>query len=106
MLRVEQYNNSYRLYFQGTDKFNVYNAKEVENELMEYVKKPSSARVTLNLNGVDFIDSSAFESLLRVLRNAKVNNTEFQLASISDEAMELIKLMQLENVFRIKKNHN
>lgn len=104
MLRVEQYNNTYRLYFQGTDKFNVYNAKEVENELMEYVRKPS-ARVTLNLNGVDFIDSSAFESLLRVLRNAKVNNTEFQLANISDEAMELIKLMQLENVFSIKKTH-
>ena len=104
MLKVEKYNNTYRLYFQGTDKFNVYNAKQVEQELMEYVKKPS-AQVTLNLNGVEFIDSSAFESLLRVLRNAKVNNTRFQLANISDEAMELIKLMQLENVFSIKKNH-
>jgi len=103
MLRVEQYNNTYKLSFRNTDKFNVYNAKEVENELMEYVRKPS-ARVTLNLNGVDSIDSSAFESLLRVLRNAKINNTQFQLTNITKDAMELIKVMQLENVFNIKTN--
>lgn len=103
MLRVEQYNNTYKLSFNNTDKFNVYNAKEVESELMEYVQKPK-ARVTLNLNGVDFIDSSAFESLLRVLRNAKINNTEFQLTNITKDAMELIKVMQLENVFNIKTN--
>jgi len=104
MLQVERYNNNYRLSFRETDKFNVYNAKEVEKELMEYVQKPSS-RVTLYLNGVSFIDSSAFESLLRVLRSAKINNVDFQLANISDGAMELIKLMQLENVFHIHKNN-
>jgi anti-anti-sigma factor len=103
MLRVEQYNNTYKLSFNNTDKFNVYNAKEVENELMEYVQKPK-VRVSLNLNGVDFIDSSAFESLLRVLRNAKINDTEFQLTNITRDAMELIKVMQLENVFNIKTN--
>lgn len=103
MLRVEQYNNTYKLSFNNTDKFNVYNAKEVESELMEYVQKPK-VRVTLNLNGVDFIDSSAFESLLRVLRNAKINDTEFQLSNITQDAMELIKVMQLENVFNIKTN--
>jgi len=103
MLRVEQYNNTYKLSFNNTDKFNVYNAKEVESELMEYVQKPK-VRVTLNLNGVDFIDSSAFESLLRVLRNAKINDTEFQLSNITKDAMELIKVMQLENVFNIKTN--
>ncbi|HKL37737.1 MAG TPA: STAS domain-containing protein [Bacteroidales bacterium] len=103
MLRVEQYNNTYKLSFKETDKFNVYNAKEVENELMEYVKEPR-ARVTLNLNGVNSIDSSAFESLLRVLRNAKINDTQFQLTNITEDAMELIKVMQLENVFNIKTN--
>ena len=103
MLQVERLNNSYKLSFREEDKFNVYNAKEVEHELMEFVTKPS-AHVTLNLNGVEFIDSSAFESLLRVLRNAKINNTEFQLANISEGAMELIKLMQLENVFNINNN--
>lgn len=103
MLRVEQYNNTYKLSFKETDKFSVNNAKEVEKELMEYVQKPK-ARVTLNLNGVHFIDSSAFESLLRVLRNAKINNTQFQLTNITEDAMEQIKFMQLENVFNIKTN--
>jgi anti-anti-sigma factor len=104
MLQVEQYNNRYFLSFRETDKFNVYNAKQVEKELMEYVKKPSVS-VTLNLNEVTFIDSSAFETLLNVLRNAKINDTSFELAHVSDGAMELIKVMQLENVFNIKHNN-
>ena len=105
MLQVEQYNSSYFLSFRDTDKFNIHNAREVERELMKYVQKPS-ARVTLNLNEVTFIDSSAFETLLNVLRTAKINNTTFQLANISEGAMELIKVMQLENVFNIKSNNN
>ena len=39
-----------------------------------------------------------------VLRNAKINNTQFQLTNITKDAMELIKVMQLENVFNIKTN--
>ncbi|MFP4620418.1 MAG: STAS domain-containing protein [Bacteroidales bacterium] len=104
MLEVEQYNKKFYLSFGEIDKFNVYNAKQVEKELMEYVQKPE-VRVTLNLDNVKFIDSYAFETLLNVLRNAKINNTDFELAHISDGAMELIKVMQLENVFNIKANN-
>ncbi|MBS3769640.1 MAG: STAS domain-containing protein [Bacteroidales bacterium] len=106
MLEVEQYNNKYYLSFGEIDKFNVYNAKQVEQELMEYVKKPE-VNVILNLDNVSFIDSYAFETLLNVLRNAKINNTNFELAHVSHGAMELIKVMQLDNVFNIKaNNHN
>jgi len=104
MLELEQYNNKYYLSFREIDKFNVYNAKQVEKELMQYVKKPEVS-VTLNLDDVKFIDSYAFETLLNVLRNAKINNTDFKLAHVSDGAMELIKVMQLENVFNIKSNN-
>lgn len=104
MLEVEQYNKKFYLSFGEIDKFNVYNAKQVEKELMEYVQKPE-VRVTLNLDNVKFIDSYAFETLLNVLRNAKIDNTDFELAHISDGAMELIKVMQLENVFNIKANN-
>jgi anti-sigma B factor antagonist len=104
MLEVEQHNNKYYLSFREVDEFNVYNAKQVEKELMQYVKKPDVS-VSLNLNDVTFIDSSAFETLLNVLRNAKINNTDFELAHVSEGAMELIKVMQLENVFNIRANH-
>lgn len=105
MLEVEQYNNKFYLSFHETDQFNLYNAKQVEVELMQYVSKPSVS-VTLNLNEVSFIDSSAFETLLNVLRNAKINNTDFELAHVSEGAMELIKIMQLDNVFNIRPNNN
>lgn len=105
MLEVEQYNKKYYLSFRDINKFNVYNAKQVEQELMEYVKKPEVS-VTLNLDDVSFIDSYAFETLLNVLRNAKINNTNFELAHVSEGALELIKIMQLENVFNIKSNNN
>lgn len=98
MLFVERNFNSYSLSFDNTSKFNVHNAKQVESELMEYVTKPS-VNVTLNLNGIAFIDSSAFECLLNVLRKAKLNNTGFQLGNVSSEAMELIRVMDLDKVF-------
>ena len=104
MLEVEQHNNKYYLSFREVDKFNVYNAKQVEKELMHYVKKPEVI-VILNLNDVTFIDSMAFETLLNVLRNAKINNSEFELAHLSEGAMELIKIMQFENVFNIRSNN-
>jgi anti-sigma B factor antagonist len=104
MLEVEQYNNKFYLSFHEVDKFNVYNAKQVEKELMQYVQKPEVS-VTLNLNDVTFIDSSAFETLLNVLRNARINNSDFELAHVSEGAMELIKVMQLENVFNIRTNN-
>ena len=101
MLLVEQNQNNYYLSFGNIHKFNVNNAQTVENELMEYIDKPS-ASVTLNMKEVAFIDSTAFEALLNVLRKAKINNTSFQLGSVSEEAMDLIKLMQLDKVFTFK----
>ena len=98
MLMVEQDQNNYFLSFDNIRKFNINNARQVECELMEYIDKPS-ANVVLNMDEIAFIDSSAFETLLNVLRKAKINNTAFQLGSVSDEAMELIKLMDLDKVF-------
>jgi hypothetical protein len=43
--------------------------------------------------------------LLNVLRNARINNSDFELAHVSEGAMELIKVMQLENVFNIRTNN-
>lgn len=101
MLLVEQNQNNYYLSFGNIHKFNVNNAQTVENELMEYIDKPSAC-VTLNMQEVSFIDSRAFETLLNVLRKAKINNTSFQLGFVSDEAMELIRLMELDKVFTFK----
>lgn len=101
MLLVEQNQNSYYLSFGNIHKFNVNNAQTVEKELMEYIEKPS-ASVTLDMNEISFIDSTAFETLLNVLRKAKINNTSFQLGLVSDEAMKLMKLMELDKVFTFK----
>jgi anti-anti-sigma factor len=101
MLLVNQRQNYYYLSFQDTKKFNVYNARQVEHELMEYICKPSS-HVTLNMEGVTFIDSTAFECLLNIQRNAKLNETDFSLGKVSEEVLDIIKIMQLDNVFNIR----
>ncbi len=103
MLLVEQDCNNYFLSFENIRKFNVNNASQVESELMEYVEKPA-ANVVLNMDKIAFIDSSAFETLLNVLRRAKINNTAFHLGHVSDEAMELIRLMELDKVFTFFSN--
>jgi anti-anti-sigma factor len=100
MLSVSQNQNYFSLTFHDTSKFNVHNAKQVEKELMEYISKPSS-HVTLNLDGVSFVDSSAFECLLNIQRNAKIWNTDFRLGHVSDDVLDIIKVMQLDNIFNI-----
>jgi anti-anti-sigma factor len=100
MLLVNQNQNYFYLSFQNTKRFNVHNAKQVENELMDYISKPSS-HVTLNMEGVSFIDSTAFECLLNIQRNAKIYNTDFRLGKVSEEVLDIIKIMQLDNVFKI-----
>ena|SRR6056297_3527386 len=101
MLSVNQDHNYFFLSFPKTAKFNVYNAKQVEHELLEYISKPDS-HVILNLEEVTFIDSTAFECLLNIQRNAKIYNTDFKLSKVSEEVLDIIKIMQLDNVFQIR----
>ncbi|MFW6095247.1 MAG: STAS domain-containing protein [Bacteroidota bacterium] len=100
MLCVNFNEDCYHLSFPKSTKFNVHNAKKVEKDVMQYVRKPHS-RVILDMESVSLVDSSAFECLLNIERNAKIYNTDFRLGHVSDDILDIIKVVQLDNVFNI-----
>lgn len=100
MLGIKKFGNYYYLNFHETQKFNFQNAFQIEEEIMEYVRKKPDG-ISLDMSGVIYFDSTAIECLLNVLRNAKLNNTSFILKNLTKEALEYINVMNLDEIFTI-----
>lgn len=100
MITVDHIENTYLVSFFNTTKLNVLNAKETESQLTPLISN-SGTILTLNLNGIKFIDSSGFEMLLSLYKAAKINNATLRLINVSDELTELIKLVELDQVFEL-----
>ena len=100
MLDVKIINNVKVASFNETNRLNLPIVNDVKKELNELLKQKNS-KVILNLNGVKFIDSTGFGVLISALKTAKNNNSYFALSNINKDVYELVKLMQLQNIFNI-----
>lgn len=100
MITVDQIENSYLATFDNISRLNILNSKDVELQLLPLVSKTES-KLTLNLSGIKFIDSSGFETLLSLYKVAKINNSNLNLINLSEELVELIKLVELDYVFQL-----
>ena len=100
MLQSENRNGVEILSFENVSKLNILVAQSLKEEMAQYLNKRGK-NLVLNLEGIEYIDSSGFGALLSILRNAKNNNSTFKVCNISPDVMELVKLLQLHNVFEI-----
>ena len=57
--------------------------------------------VMVDLSAVEYIDSSGVASLVEGFQFARSHNLEFGLIGVSDNAMSVLKLARLDQVFRI-----
>ncbi len=57
----------------------------------------------LNLNGIKFIDSYGFRTLIKLTRIFEKYNSPLYFVNISEEIDELISLLKLEKVFAVKR---
>ncbi len=103
MLNHEQKNGIDILSFKDLNKLNILIAQSLKEEVPQYLTKPNT-KLILDIKGIQSVDSSGFGALLSILRNAKNNDSELKLCNISDEVLELVKLLQLHNVFDIYKS--
>ncbi|MFW5721003.1 MAG: STAS domain-containing protein [Bacteroidota bacterium] len=55
----------------------------------------------MNFSGINFIDSAGFETLLKIYRTSRINNSTFRFMNVSNEIKELISLVELDHVFEI-----
>lgn len=103
MLKTEKVNNAIVVKFNKIDRFNALISEPVKEDLKRFFNKPDT-RLILSLEGIKFIDSSGFGVFLSTLKTANNNHGQFKICNISEEVMELFKLLQLHNVFELYDN--
>ena len=100
MLKIEKVDNIVIARFEEVQKFNALITEKVKEELRQLFEKPNT-KLILNLEGVNYVDSSGFGVFLSVMKTANNNYGFFKICNISNEVMELFKLLQLHNIFDI-----
>lgn len=94
MFSVEKIRNEFIISIFNAKRLNILISEDAKSQIMEFMAIPNS-KISLNLSGVHFIDSAAFEMLREVNELAKVKNCQFQLINLSDETNELVDLLSL-----------
>lgn len=105
MINVQKLNDVLVVSLENDNKLNSTISQKFKVEMAKLFDSPGM-KIVINLEGVDYIDSSGFGALLSVLRAAKSNNAQLKLCNIVTDVMELVKLLQLQTVFDIRKNVN
>ncbi len=100
MLSIENIDGVLVVAFKDVNRFNALITEPVKEEINGYFNTPNT-RLVLDLGGISFIDSSGFGAFLSIMKTANNNNGSFKICNISEEVMELFKLLQLHNVFEI-----
>ena len=100
MLTTTRKNNHIIVSFPEQDRINTLVSERVKNELKA---KFTSQGITMiiDLEGIHFVDSSGFGAFLSVMKHANDNQGQLKIANISDEVMELFKMLQLHNIFEL-----
>ena len=100
MLKTETIEDIIVVRFDNVNRFNALIAEPVKEQLKDYFVKPKT-KLILNLESIDFIDSTGFGVFLSIMKTANNNYGFFKICNINPEVMELFKLLQLHNVFEI-----
>jgi anti-sigma B factor antagonist len=103
MLKTEKINNVIVVSFNNVNRLNALVSEPIKEELKTFFNK-SNTKLILNLEGVNFIDSSGFGVFLSVMKVSNNNYGAFKICNVAPEVMELFKLLQLHNVFEIYNN--
>ena len=75
-------------------------ADPLRDELLKIVSKPDRD-VVLSMDGIGFIDSSGFQTILAVVQRAIEMGSRFRICDVSQDVYELLKLMKRKVFFKI-----
>jgi anti-sigma B factor antagonist len=84
----------------SVDKIDALITDEIR-ELINKVFENSLSKVIINLQGVEYIDSSGFSCFLSILRTAKNNYSILKFTNPEPRVMELFQTLHLHTVFEI-----
>lgn len=81
-------------------EIDVYTAPKLREKLIELVSE-GSYNVVVNLEGVDFLDSTGLGVLVGALKRVKAHDGDLSLVCTQDKILKIFKITGLTKVFPI-----
>jgi anti-sigma B factor antagonist len=81
-------------------EIDVYTAPKLREKLIELVSE-GSYDIVVNLEGVDFLDSTGLGVLVGALKRVKAHDGELSLVCTQDKILKIFKITGLTKVFPI-----
>ena len=101
MIQVNKLKNIVIIGFEkNISKFTLQNCQDIKEEINKEINAPG-IKMVFNLKGIKYVDSSGIAVLISVLKTINNQDGDLILSNISNEVMDLIKLMQLQHIFQI-----
>jgi len=99
MINIEKKNRIEIISF-TVNKINALITDEIR-DIINKIFDNSNSKVIIDLQGVEYIDSSGFGCFLSVMRTAKNNYGILKFTNPEPDVMELLKNLHLHTVFQI-----
>jgi len=100
MLKVAKEDDRYLVSLFQVNKLNTLFSELISQQLNDLVSVPDR-KIIFNLEGVRFIDSSGFKTLLKACEISNAVGSSFQICNISSDVQELIDLTELNDSLNI-----
>ncbi len=88
MFEIAREKNHFIITFHNTKRFNCFLVEELSRQLSLFLNTPG-CEVSINFEGIDFVDSSGFNFLRILAKKAKEHKFKYRLCHVSDEVREL-----------------
>jgi len=82
------------------------NTSPQAKKMFDKVLKDKSGKVLINLQKVEYIDSSGLATLVEILKNIKSYGGKLKLSNLSSKVKSLFEITKLEKLFDISDSHD
>jgi len=87
----------------NTDRLNMNVVLNVKQQIVDYLNQ-NGAKLVLDLENIQYIDSSGFIIFISALKSSKNSGGSFVICNVNDGVMKLISLMKLDTILTIEKD--
>ena len=100
MISVRQIDDVTEVMFNNLKKLNILVSDDVKTEFDNFFEIPN-LKLLVNMEGIEFIDSSGFAIFLSNIKRIQKNNVQMIFCNVSNLAFDLFKVLHLHTVFKI-----
>jgi anti-sigma B factor antagonist len=97
MVHVDKEGNVDIVHFLN-DRINALNVGTVKKAVLPLLEQQNN-RIIIDLEGINYIDSTGFAMFLQLLRTAKINYCALKLCGMSQSIQTLFSTLQLQTTF-------